>query len=100
MPYRKPIAVYASGTPTAYTATTTSGKALAKNLGRRYAVFCNTSSTITVFLSIGSPAVIGSGIPVMPNGGIYEMGVAELSQADVFAIAATATANVSIFEGV
>ena len=88
-----------TGTPSAYTATTDSGTALAANARRRYAFVRNLSTTITAYLSIGSDAVDAQGIPVYP-GEAYEMNATNLSPEAITAITGSSTAALAILEGV
>jgi len=58
-------------------------------------------STVWIYLGRGNDAVIGSGIPLSPNGGTYHIGTANLFQGDIYGIAdgAKPTANLAISEG-
>lgn len=59
-------------THTTLTTTTTSGAALAANVGRKYAFFQNDSDT-PIYLKVGAAAVANQGIRLNANGGSYEM---------------------------
>ena len=51
---------------------TNSTSVIAANKARRYLLIANDGS-VTVYIALGVAAVTNQGIPVMPNGGAYEM---------------------------
>ncbi len=71
----------------AFYATTSSSQCLAANTARTWALFVNISDAF-VFLALGAAAVLNTGIPLAPNGGAYQMTMAEgnLYTGDVYAI--------------
>jgi len=74
--------------------------ALAARNGRVDCDFTNTSDN-WIYLGRGNAAVVGSGIPLSPNGGSYHMGTNNLFQGIIYAIADAdqGTSNLAISEG-
>ncbi len=60
----------------------------------RYGLFTNDSAN-TIYLSIGTPAVVGSGIRLNANGGTYEINNLNPIRGDIHAISAVAGSNLS-----
>ena len=86
--YRRQVVVApasATATNTFATVTTASSVALAALATRRYVMLVNTSDTI-IYLALGAAAVVGSGIPVYPNGDFYEIKWGNLNTAYIAAI--------------
>jgi hypothetical protein len=64
--------VLATVTPSGPNVTTTSGEALAANTARKYAAFIN-DSNVTIYLALGTTAVVNQGIRLSAHGGSYEI---------------------------
>jgi len=80
-----------------YTATATSGEAVAANDGRSALVITNTGSQ-NVFLNIGAAAEVDKGIYLSALGGTWVMDSTTFSQGAINAITSTSTTNLSIYE--
>lgn len=78
------------------TVTTSSSVVLATSTGRLYAAIVNDSAN-TVYLGIGTPAVIGKGIRLNANGGSYEINESNQFQGPVYGIS-SASSNLTITE--
>jgi hypothetical protein len=78
--------------------TTSSSKIINRNLERKYLVVRNRGSN-TIYLSVGNnqPAVVGSGIMLLPNEG-WEMSDINIGTGSVQAICDGGTSDVCIFE--
>lgn len=86
--------------PTFATVGTGSGVVAAANATRRMVVIVNDSDT-TVYLAVGNPAVVGSGIRVNANGGVAQFGGPgglALTTAAINGIASAASKNVTVQE--
>jgi len=64
--------------------------------GRQYALIVNDSDT-KMYLSIGSAAVTGKGIPLLANGGAIEITPDNLMVGTVFAICSAPGKSISYF---
>lgn len=91
------VPLFGVGTPTTYTATTTSGTALAANTDRRYACITNLG-TETVYLAIGATAEANKGIPIRQNER-YEISSENLTKSAITAITGASTSALAILEG-
>ena len=76
----------ASSVTTFATVTNVSAVAMAANPYRGDADLTN-DSTCMIYLARGNAAVVGSGIPLNPNGGTYHIGTNNLFLGEVYAIA-------------
>lgn len=96
-----PVSAKTDLTPAAPTFATVgagSGQALAGNANRKGLVLVNTSSNL---ISIGfgaNPAVLGSGISLVANGGVWTMDEHTFTTATINAIAGAGSSNLSIQE--
>lgn len=73
---------------------------LPANPSRVYAAICNDSDT-TIYLKIGAPAVVGEGIRLNANGGVYEINWTNLHTLAVYGIhGGTGLKRVTVVEGV
>lgn len=91
---------YASPKHTVVNADVSSVQVLPRNEARRYALFINDSDT-TVYLSLGTPAVLNKGIRLNANGGAYEMlsGRGSLYKGDIYVITSAAGKSILVTEG-
>lgn len=87
------------GTPsnTSVTVGNTSTLVLADRPQREHAVITNDSDE-KIYLSFGEAAVIGSGVPLAPNGGSYTTDYTALWTREVYAICASGGRSLSIFQ--
>lgn len=83
--------------PTFATVGVASAQALAANASRKGLTIVNTSPN-QVSLGLGAVAVLGSGITLMPSGGVWEMDGPTCTTAAINAIAAAAGSNLAIQE--
>ncbi len=88
---------FSSGTPSKADAGATSTKVMNKKGERVYAVFINDSNE-TIYLSLGSAAVMNSGIRLNANGGVYEINNFRPFKGDVYAICSSGSKNLAMFE--
>lgn len=58
----------------------------------RYGIFCNDSANV-IYLSVGSPAVVGQGIRLNSNGGTYEINNINPLRGDIYAISTAGASN-------
>ena len=64
--------VYTTPTHTVVNVTVATGAVLAANVNRLYALLVNDSDT-TIYIGLGTAAVVNQGIRINANGGSYEM---------------------------
>ncbi|MCK9598757.1 MAG: hypothetical protein M0R06_06955, partial [Sphaerochaeta sp.] len=80
--------IFKEGTPSKATVAATSTEVLAAKSGRLYARLTNDSDE-TIYLSIGTPAVMNEGLRLNANGGLQELGVDLIATGAVYAICAS-----------
>lgn len=80
-----------------YTATTTSGIAVASKQNRQQLVISNTGVN-NAFLNIGEASQADKGIFLVSNGGTWIMESDTYSRESITAITSTGTTNLSIYE--
>ena len=77
---------------------TTSAVLLPANTSRKYASFVNDSDT-KIYLGLGNPAVSGKGIPLVANGGSFEIDWTNAYTGTISAITTAANKVMSVTEG-
>lgn len=80
-----------------YSATTTTGTAVAANSSRVGLIISNSGAN-GVFINIGADAEVNKGIYLAPNGGTFTMDRFSFSRDVVTAITASGTSNICIYE--
>ena len=90
---------FTSAPPANISVGNTSTQVLAANPNRKYAAIVNDSSEV-VYLGLGSPAVINKGIRLNARGGAFEITAVNLFCGAIYGIAATASNNLTVVEGV
>lgn len=73
-----------------------SGQALAADTDRKGLTMVNTSSNWIYLAFGGTPAVVGSGVALAPNGGVWSMSEHDFTHEAVNAIATGGASNLSI----
>lgn len=86
-----------TSTPTKVSVGSSDTVVLTANGGRAYAVFVNDSDE-TIFLALGTLAVINEGIRLNANGGNYEIKKENLWVGEVSAICASGSKNLTVTE--
>lgn len=81
-----------------YTATTTSGTAVAANEARQVLVITNLDNSKGVFLNTISAAEVNKGIYLAPNGGVWQMDKYFYTRDAITVITASGTVLISIYE--
>lgn len=76
----------------------TSTLVLAANSQRRWLFLVNDSDE-NIYVSLGSAAVVGSGILLTPGGGALTLDTASMFAGDVYAICASGGKNLTVSEG-
>jgi hypothetical protein len=89
---------FASGTPSSVTVGTSSTEVIAANIDNRFMFIRNMSTTATLFISVGTPAEVNKGIPILPLES-YEFGTTCLPSLGINGIVASGTASVCTFVG-
>ena len=85
--------------PANFAATIVSQVAVAARPGRNYCCIQN-DSAVVVYIALGAPAVVGSGIRLNANGGSYEINYTNLFTGAIYAIhAGVGNQNICIQEG-
>ena len=77
---------------------TGSTEVLVRNTRRNFASFVNDSDT-TIYLSLGSAAVLNKGIRLNANGGSFELNVTNLYLGAIYGICAGGGKNLCVVEG-
>ena len=90
------MARFNTGTGGKVTVVNTSTLALARECGRQYALLVNDSDE-TIYLNLGSAAVMNSGIPLTANGGAIEITGHDLFVGDVYAICSSGSKNLTTY---
>ncbi len=85
--------------PSSVTVTTASGLVLANNGTARYRSFKNCSSSVSLWLGLGAPAVVGYGICIEPRG-TYEMAFVSqnIYTGEIFAVSESGTMTIALME--
>lgn len=91
------MARFNTGTGGKVTIGNTSTSILSKNGGRQYALLVNDSNE-TIYLNLGSAAVMNSGIPVISNGGAIEITGDNLFVGEIFGICTSGSKNLTTYE--
>lgn len=92
-----PSALTANG-PATVTVGVASGVAVAANALRKGLVLVNTHATNYLCLAAATPAILGSGICLFPNGGSWTMNPQTFTTQEIRAIASGASTNLSVQE--
>jgi len=88
---------FSSGTPTAVTVGATSTKIVEAKENRSYLVITNDSDE-EMYISLGSAAVQGSGIPLTVKGSLIEISGERPFRGAVYGICASGGKSASVFE--
>lgn len=83
---------------TSATTASASSALLLDTSNRKYALIINTGAN-DAWISLGSPAVVGSGIYLKAGGGSYEITNANLFQGEIDVITTSSTTNIATTEG-
>lgn len=90
------MARFTTGTGGSITVGTGSTEILKPDGGRQYALIVNDSDT-KMYMNMGGSAVVGEGIPLLPNGGAVEITGENLFVGQVNAICSVAGKNITFF---
>ena len=88
---------FRTSTPTSVVVGNTSTKILSAKENRAYVVITNDSDE-EIYLSLGSPAVQGAGIPLTTKGSVIEIAGDKPFRGDVYAICTSGGKSVAILE--
>ena len=88
---------FAEGTPSKVSVGNTTTELLSATSGRRYAILVNDSNE-TIYISLGSDAVINSGIRLNAGGGSYTISGDRPFRGAINGICTSGGKNISIFE--